>query len=131
MAAKLFSQGYAKGYDLSNLTFTLPAHKTIANYIVEQEKAGERIRPSALFEILEEDCEELNEILNLNYEDKLSGEVASRFFADSVRALEREAIEKEIERYSKEYEQETDTAQKQAKARKIAEYIKKRNQLKK
>ncbi len=131
LAAKLFSASYAKGYDLSLLPFTKDSHKTIAEYVTAQEKAGERIRPSALFEILEEDCVELNEILNLNYEDKLSGEVASRFFADSVRALEKEAIEKEIEKYSREYEAETDVAKKQEKAKKIAEYIKKRNQLKK
>ena len=131
LASKLFSASYAKGYDLSVLSFTTPAHKTIAEYITKQEKAGERIRPSALFEILEEDCVELNEILNLNYEDKLSGEVASRFFADSVRALEKEAIEKEIEKYSREYEAETDVGKKQETAKKIAQYIKKRNQLKK
>ena len=40
LAAKLFSASYAKGYDLSALSFTLPSHKTIAEYITAQERAN-------------------------------------------------------------------------------------------
>lgn len=130
LASKLFSMPYAKAFDLSELAFENEEHRLIAEYIVEREKAGERIRPSALFEIFSEDSEELNAILNLNYEDKLSGEIASRFFSDSVRALQREAIEREIAKYNREYAQITDENERKATAKKIAQAVRRRNQLK-
>ncbi len=131
LASKLFSTPYAKAFDLSELAFENEEHRLIAEYIVEREKAGERIRPSALFEIFSEDSEELNAILNLNYEDKLSGEIASRFFSDSVRALQREAIEREIAKYNREYAQITDEDERKATAKKIAQAVQRRKQLKK
>lgn len=129
LASKLFSMPYAKAFDLSELAFENEEHRLIAEYIVEREKAGERIRPSALFEIFSEDSEELNAILNLNYEDKLSGEIASRFFSDSVRALQREAIEREIAKYNREYAQITDEDERKATAKKIAQAVQRRKQL--
>jgi DNA primase len=131
LAAKLFSAPYAKTFDLQEVSFSDEAHKIIATYISGCEKADEKIRPSALFELLEENCEELNAILNLNYEDKLSGEIASRFFSDSVRSLQRVAIEKEIARYNELYGVETDEEKKKEMAREIARCVKKRNQLRK
>lgn len=131
LASKLFSTPYAKAFDLSELAFENEEHRLIAEYIVEREKAGERIRPSALFEIFSEDSEELNAILNLNYEDKLSGEIASRFFSDSVRALQREAIEREIAKYNREYAQITDEDERKATTQKIAQAVQRRKQLKK
>ena len=131
LASKLFSMPYAKAFDLSELAFENEEHRLIAEYIVEREKSGERIRPSALFEIFSEDSEELNAILNLNYEDKLSGEIASRFFSDSVRALQREAIEREIAKYNREYAQITDENERKATAKKIAQAVQRRKQLKK
>ena len=129
LASTLFSTPYAKAFDLSELAFENEEHRLIAEYIVEREKAGERIRPSALFEIFSEDSEELNAILNLNYEDKLSGEIASRFFSDSVRALQREAIEREIAKYNREYAQITDEDERKATAKKIAQAVQRRKQL--
>ena len=116
---------------MQDISFSDEAHKIIATYISGCEKANEKIRPSALFELLEENCEELNAILNLNYEDKLSGEIASRFFSDSVRSLQRVAIEKEIARYNELYGVETDEENKKEMAREIARCVKKRNQLRK
>ncbi len=127
LAAKLFSAPYAAGLDVSTLPFTDEAHKTIAEYIDGHEKAGERIRPSELFELLDEDCEELNAILDLNYEDKLSGEIAARFFSDSVRTLERQSIEREITALSESFAAETDEGKRKELAKKIAQCVAKRD----
>ncbi|MBQ9728984.1 MAG: DNA primase [Clostridia bacterium] len=129
LAAKLFSAPYAKGYDLSDVALQNDIHKIIAEYVVARERASERIRPSELFEILDEDCAELNEILDLNYGDKLSGEVAERFFSDSVKALEKEGIEKQIERLNAEYKAETDEEKRKQIAEKLRECILKRNRI--
>ena len=96
LASKLFSVEYAKGYSIARLHFQNTVHARIAEYISERESKGERVRPAELFEIFDESCPEFNEILDLNYNEKLSGTVAARFFADSVAALEKEAIEREI-----------------------------------
>ncbi len=96
LAAKLFSVDYAKGYSIERLRFSNSVHARIAEYIIGREKAGERVRPAELFEVFDESCPEFNEILDLNYNDKLSGKVAAKFFTDSVATLESEGIEQEI-----------------------------------
>ncbi len=108
LAAKLFSAPYAKDLHVEELLFADPTHIVIADYLSERETSGERIRPSELFELLDENCAEFNAILDLNYGDKLSGEVAERFFKDSVRTLKIEAIKQAISEYSVECSRETD-----------------------
>jgi aspartate/methionine/tyrosine aminotransferase len=92
--------------------------------------ANERIRPSELFEILDESSEELNEILDLSYGDKLSGAVAERFFNDSVNALRGEQIERAIAALNAQYAQETDEKERTEIAKLLAEQMQKRNALK-
>ncbi|MBQ8395087.1 MAG: DNA primase [Clostridia bacterium] len=96
LAAKLFSAPYAKELDVRELPLRDETHIIIAQYITEHEDRGERIRPSELFELLDEDSKEFNAILDFNYEDKLSGEIAEKFFNDSVNALRSEALENKI-----------------------------------
>lgn len=96
LAAKLFSAPYAKELDVRELPLRDETHIIIAQYITEHEERGERIRPSELFELLDEDSKEFNAILDFNYEDKLSGEIAEKFFNDSVNALRSEALEDKI-----------------------------------
>ena len=96
LAAKLFSADYAKGFSVKRLHFSNSVHARIAEYIADREAKGERIRPAELFEVFDESCPEFNEILDLNYEDKLSGAVAARFFEDSVLTLENQGIDREI-----------------------------------
>ena len=131
LAAKLFSVPYAKELDLSNLHFSDPAHKIIGEYIIAKEQAGERIRPSELFELLEEDSVELNEIFNFNYEDKLSGDVAERFFNDSVKTIEKEEIERELATLTAQLDKEKDAEVRKTVMHKIAALAKRRNQLRK
>jgi DNA primase len=96
LAAKLFSADYAKGFSIERLHFENSVHARIAEYVADREKKGERIRPAELFEVFDENCPEFNEILDLNYEDKLTGSVAAKFFEDSVAALEKQSIDREI-----------------------------------
>ena len=131
LAAKLFSAPYAKDYDLRGLVLEDETDRTVAAYIVDREEKGERIRPSELFEVLDEGSVEFSEILDLNYGDKLSGEIAERFFADSVKTLEREAIEREIAALQAAFGQETDEGKRREITKKIGFCIQKRNRLKK
>ena len=119
LAAKLFSAPYAKLMRIKDLPLKDPTHAVIAEYISDCEEKEVRIRPSELFELLDENCEEFNAILNLNYGDELSGEVAERFFHDSVKTLKREAIEEEISRLNVAYKRETDEIKRKEIARKL------------
>ncbi len=131
LAAKLFSAPYASKLCVQELPLKDETHIVVAHYIAEREEKGERIRPSELFELLDEKCPEFNAILDLNYGDKLTGEVAERFFLDSVNTLQKEAIEEEIARLNGEYAQATQEEERKRIAKKLSECIKKRNALKK
>ncbi len=107
LAAKLFSAPYAKEISLEELPFSDETHIIIASYICEREQANEKIRPSELFELLDENCAEFNAVLDLNYGDKLVGEIAERFFLDSVKTLQMESLERAIAECNEKYLQET------------------------
>ena len=130
LAAKLFSAPYAKDLNLRDVDFSHETQIIIANYIMDRVEKGERIRPSELFEMLEEDCAELNEILDFNYGDKLSGEVAERFFADSVKLLRQAHIEAEIAKCNALYEVTKDETKRKELAKKISALVLEKSQLK-
>lgn len=130
LAAKLFSASYARDFDLQKILFTDEIQRLIANYIIEKESVGERARPSELFEILDEDCAELNAILDFNYEDKLTDEVAERFFNDSVKELRKERLEAEIAQCNALCTQTSDLEERRRLTKRLSELIKEKNQIK-
>ena len=130
LAAKLFSAPYATGTSLDELPFTDETHIIIANYISDREIRGERIRPSELFELLDEDCEEFNAILDLNYGDKLTGEIAEQFFHDSVRTLKLLMIDEAIAECNTRYMQETDLEKRKEISRTLQALVAQKKELK-
>lgn len=131
LAAKLFSAPYARQFNLREIDFSDETQIVIADYIAEREEKGERVRPSELFEMLEETCEEFNEILDLNYEDKLSGEIAEKFFFDSVRSLRGAQIEKEIAKCNDLYAETTDEEERKKIAKRLGELVRRKSALRK
>ena len=131
LASKLFSSPYAKSFDVSTLPLTDSTHKTIAEYVQQRERANERIRPSELFEIVDEDNGEINAIFDLNMEDKLTGDVAERFFNDSVKEVERRVLETRLSLLNEEYASKTDETERKEIAKQISQCIVKLNKLKK
>lgn len=131
LASKLFSAPYAKGFDVTELPLGDETHIVVAQYIAEHEQKGEKIRPSELFEFLDENSKEFNAILDLNYGDKLTGATAERFFKDSVKILRLEAIEMEMAKYNQEYKETEDAEQRKEISKKIAQLVQKRNAVKK
>ncbi len=130
LAAKLFSAPYAEGLALEELPFSDETHIIIASYICQREEAGEKIRPSELFELLDESCAEFNAILDLNYGDKLSGEVAERFFNDSVRTLKLETLERAIADCNAQYVKETDVERRKEISKLLQSLVFKQKELK-
>ena len=130
LAAKLFSAPYATGTSLDELPFTDETHIIIANYISDREIRGERIRPSELFELLDEDCEEFNAILDLKYGDKLTGEIAEQVFHDSVRTLKLLMIDEAIAECNTRYMQETDLEKRKEISRTLQALVAQKKELK-
>ena len=130
LAAKLFSAPYAINTSLDELPFTDETHIIIANYITDREARGEKIRPSELFELLDEDCKEFNAILDLNYGDKLTGEVAEQFFMDSVKTLKLQMIDEAIAECNALYVKETDLEKRKEISRTLQALIAQQKELK-
>ena len=130
LAAKLFSAPYAAGTPLEELPFGDPTYIIIAGYIAEREAKGERIRPSELFELLDEDCEEFNAILDLNYGDKLTGEIAEQFFKDSVKTLKLEMVDEAIAECNACYVKETDLEKRKEISKTLQALVLKQKELK-
>ena len=131
LAAKLFAAPYAAELNVRELPLREETHIVVAQYIAEHEEKGERIRPSELFELLDEDCREFNAILDFNYGDKLSGEVAERFFKDSVKILRLEGLEEKIAECNDRYTKEVDEAARKEIARELSALVREKNELKK
>ncbi|MBO5277187.1 MAG: DNA primase [Clostridia bacterium] len=130
LAAKLFSAPYAINTSLDELPFTDETHIIIANYITDREARGEKIRPSELFELLDEDCKEFNAILDLNYGDKLTGEVAEQFFMDSVKTLKLQMIDEAIAECNALYVKETDLEKRKEISRTLQALLAQKKELK-
>ena len=129
LAAKLFSAPYAKSFSVLDLPFTDETHILIARYIQEHESVGEKLRPSELFELLDENSAEFNAILDLNYGETLIGETAERFFKDSVKTLQLEALEQEISECTRQFSAETEVDIRKAISKRLGDLVKKRNEL--
>ncbi|MBQ2769053.1 MAG: DNA primase [Clostridia bacterium] len=130
LAAKLFSAPYAKDVPIESLSFYDETHILIAGYITDREKAGERIRPTELFEILDENSKEFNAILDFNYGDKLLGETAERFFNDSLKTLQKAQLEEEIAKLNARYAAATDENERRAVTKELGEALKRKRKLK-
>lgn len=129
LAAKLFSAPYARSVSLSDFLWKDETHLVVVNYITEREKSGERLHPSELFVMLENDAE-IGAILDFNNGDKLTGPIAEQFFNDSIKTMKSEAIEEEMSRLKAMYAQCTEKAEIMELAKKINECVKKQKALK-
>ncbi len=130
LAAKLFSAPYAAEVALDELPFSDETHIVVARYICDKEQSKGKIRPSELFELLDESSAEFGAILDLNYGDKLTGEVAERFFADSVKALRLENLERAIADCNARYLRESDLEERKKISRALQALVLRQKELK-
>ena len=130
LAAKLFSAPYAKSFNLRELDFSDTTQNAVAEYVCEQEEQGAKVRPVDLFDVFGEDSPEFNKILDFNYGDKLTGETAEKFFADSVNSIKREQLETEIDKCNRLIANLTDLEERRKITKRIVELVSELNRLK-
>ena len=110
LAAKLFSKPYAKDFEITDITFSTELNKKVAGYIVECKRQGKDIKPSLLYDYVDDtEKEELAEILAEEMVD-LTSLNKDRYFKDCVNTLKKARLQFEIETLTKMCEKETDIA---------------------
>lgn len=119
LASVLFGAKYAKNFDLSSVKFDNPVHNTIAEYVKQRKNAGEPVRASGLFDILDENDAEFSQILDLSVGESLQGPGAERYFYDCLQTLERAQVEQELSKLSRLCDAETDLNKKREITREI------------
>ena len=119
LASVLFGAKYAKNFDLSSVKFDNPVHNTIAEYVKQRKNAGEPVRASGLFDILDENDAEFSQILDLSVGEALQGPGAERYFYDCLQTLERAQVEQELSKLSRLCDAETDLNKKREITREI------------
>ena len=119
----LFNKSFALETDINKITFLLPVHNTIKNYVIDKLQNGEKIRFNELYEVvLEKDNSELSKIAGMETDENKHFDQAL-YFSDCLYTLKAEAISREIEGLNKMFAQETDTQKRREIASKIAKLL--------
>lgn len=118
LAACLFNKPYAKDCNLDKLDFRDETHAKIAEYISEERLTVGKVRPSGIFDVIQESGE-LSQLLDLHSGDNLDGEHAEKYFADCLQRLEKRALDEQIASCKHAY----DEAETPEKKRDILEFL--------
>lgn len=101
LAAKLFNMDYAKDYQINPDMFISPIQRRIAEFILDNEEKGQKIKASNLLDVIPDDNEELIAIFDLMTGDRLLGANADRYFADCVRTINTDMLKARIAEVNK------------------------------
>lgn len=128
LAACLFNKPYARSCDLDKLDFLDETHQKIADYITEERQRGGRVRPSGLFDLIQE-SEELSRILDLETGENLDGGHAEKYFGDCVAILRKRLLDEQIKDCKRAYEEAQTPEEKRDVLEILSELIKKQKNL--
>ena len=132
IAAYLFGAKYAEE-DISGIPFCNDLHTIIANYLKSKKLLEERIQPAELFEFVEENTpeyEELCRILDFSDGNRLSGQVNEDYFFDCIRRLKIYDLDKRIDALRAQAKTETDVSTAREMLNKINGLIQQKEKLK-
>ncbi len=129
LSAYLFNKEYAQEADISSLQFDLPVHNQIKSYIIAQTKENKKIRFNDLYEsISEEYAQELSTIAGMETDENKTLDKAAYFY-DCVRTLRFNKLNKEIDRLTKLFNEETDNEKRREYATEMSKLMKEKNKL--
>lgn len=133
IASYLFGADYTKDTDIREIPFTNDIHAILAKYILSKRLMEERIHLSEIFEFFEENSpeyEELSRILDYSDGAGFSGEVAEKYFFDSIIKLKKDFIDGEISELSQKISAVPDIGERKSYAERINELLKQKEKLK-
>ncbi len=129
LSAYLFGKNFAREVDVKELSFSLPVHNEIKDYLLSKQENGETPKFNDLYELIEgERAEELSRIAGLETEENKNFDQAEYFF-DCVRTLRLNKLGKEIERLTAMFKEETDNEKRRTFATEMAKLLKEKNKL--
>lgn len=114
LAAKLFNKPYAKDYKLDPNMFASDVQRRIAEYIVKSEKSEKKLGVSGIFDEVPEDDAELCAICDVDYDERLDGANADRYFADCVKTVDTDMLNARIAEVKRRLESCTDKDERRA-----------------
>jgi DNA primase len=114
LGAMLFRQPYAENYPLKEEDFSDEVHRTIARYILSCREKGQKIRATDLFDVFGENTAEFNEILDLNIDERLLGDGAEKYFADSVKTVDKDNLQRRINAVKQAVQEEKEISRRRA-----------------
>ena len=104
----LFNKEYTVGVDIAGIEFLSDVGVALQNFIINEQKKGEPIKPNIAFDnVAEEYASDINEILKIEITEQV-GLDKERFFRDCVKSLTVTAIDKKIASLSALYKSETE-----------------------
>ena len=129
LASYLFNKPYAMEFDVRTLEFTLPAHRTIKDFIVERLNSGQAVKFNDLYELFgEQEAEEISKIAGLEVEENKKFDPNTYFF-DCVKTIKLEKLTHDIDRLTALFEQETDNQKRQTYIIEMAKLVAEKNKL--
>ena len=132
VASYLFGAKYAQE-DIAGIPFCDDLHYIIANYLKSKKLLEERIQPAELFEFVEENTreyEELCRVLDFSDGNRLSGQVNEDYFFDCIRKLKLYDLDKKINALRAQAKKETEVSRTRDILNKINELILQKEKLK-
>ncbi len=131
LASYAFNKPYALENDINTVIFSLPAHNAIKEYLAEKIAMGEKARFNELYDVLPEEYhDELSRIAGLETEENKRFDEA-KYFADCLKTLKTDNINREIERLTKLFKEETDSEKRRQIATVLSAKIAEKNKLSK
>ena len=124
--AYLFNKPYALETDISELNFNITAHKDVKEFILEKQKAGEKIRFNDLYDYFPEYGEEFSKIAGLETDENKQFDEAV-YFNDCLQTLKKDWIDQQIEVLNKKFSMLTDTEERRKTATQIAMLLAQKN----
>ncbi len=133
IASYLFGAKYTQDTEVSQIPFCDDVHDIIAKYLKSKKLMNERVQPAELFEFFDENTPEYDElckILDYSDGDKLSGEVAEKYYSDCVLILNLEYLTKQIAALTAQINNERGAAEIKALTAKLQQLLKQKEKLK-
>ena len=133
IASFLFGADYTREADISDIPFSNEIHAILARYVLSKRLMEESIHLSEVFEFFEENSPEYEELTRiLDYSDgaEFEGEVARKYFSDSVVKLKIDSIDALIGELRERTRSLNDIAQIKECAARISELAKQKEKLK-
>ncbi|MCD8373206.1 MAG: DNA primase [Clostridia bacterium] len=111
IAAFLFDAPYTKDLNIEDVPFDDEVHMLIAGYIRSKRMFDENISIPELFEFFDDgsaERAELDRVIDLDHGDNMDGEVNLKTFADCLKKLKSDEIDKKIDELKRSFTQSDD-----------------------